>query len=133
DELGDERETVLILGERLGPDGAPVPRLIAPEAQQQVGEVWLPGYLSYPLVVPRLDHYPDHVGWLAVGTAWALERVAPDGSLLLDQHQGLRLRLTSEDLERLRAGGVRLYTRAGGWGAHCLRAAGIDRSGPLPP
>lgn len=133
DELGDERETVLILGERLGPDGAPAPRLIAPEAQQQVGEVWLPGYLSYPLVVPRLDHYPDHVGWLAVDTAWALERVAPDGSLLLDQHQGLRLRLTSEDLERLRAGGVRLYTRAGGWGAHCLRAAGIDRSGPLPP
>lgn len=133
DEQGDERQTVLVMGERAGRDGAPAPRLIAPESQQQQGEVWLPSYLSWPEVIPRLDLYEDHVGWIAVGTEWALAHVAPDGWLALDPLQSLRLRLTSEDLARLRQGDARLYVRAGGWGPWCLRtAAEVDRSGPLP-
>lgn len=130
DAEGDEEELLLVMGERLGPDGKAVPRLVA--AEDSGGETWLPSYIAYPTVLSRLDGYEGLV-WIPIDREWALQRIDATGLLVLDPLEGRQVRLDREQLERLRQPGTRIYTRADLWGGFRLRAAAeVDRSGPLP-
>jgi HEAT repeat protein len=118
----------LVVGERLGPDGAPVLRLIDPYRVEYYASP--PSYLRYPTTIPSLDFWDEYrVDFIAVDHAFALEHVDEQGVLTIGERRwtlpaDLRALLAKDD-------GRQLYVHRDDDLLELRDRAEVDRSPPL--